>query len=459
MAGAKTGYWPECYPFHRRNTFARALLQETRKFWNSLSQKQRADLTLLEVRLLRVEENPTLALERCLSLENTEHKQWLIDHYADYIFEKGKCYQALERFPQAITSLAESLRRERARDNERRCANILSSLANIHRRLGQFDRAVRYYEDAIVIFKKLKDMDSYASMLNNVGNVYSIQGKIDEALQRCTLAWLIRYNLFQKGDIPEADLGLSLSTIGMIYFDINDIVQAKEFFSQAFGIYQRTSDKKGIAATYNRFGQVELAKGNLQTAEEWFKKAQTASLEIDIEAHARSLNRQGRILSMHNRWQEAIPFFTQAISLSVEAHNYYQHVESLIDIANAQEHLKQHDLSQQAFQLAKEISARKNYLYLLGHAEEIQGDLRYKAREYEPAFEHYREYCRYMALYNRQQYSTAWCKITDRLSTVPEDKILSVTQILIDYWLAHNMDKDYPELIAICTEVNELIDF
>ncbi len=441
------------------NTFARALLQETRKFWASLSQKQRGDLTLLEIRLLRVEENPTLALERCLSLEDAENKQWLIDHYADYIFEKGKCYQALERFSEAIISLTESLQKERARENERRCANILSSLANIHRRQGLFDAAVRYYEGAIVIFKKLKYTDSYANMLNNVGNVYSIQGKIEEALQRCTLAWRIRYNLFQKGDIPEADIGLSLSTIGMIYLDVNDLVQAKEFFSRAFEIYQRTADKKGIAATYNRFGQVELAKGNLRTAEEWFKKAQTASLEIDIAVHVRSLNRQGRILSMHNQWQEAIPFFTQAINLAVEVHDHYQHVESLIDIANAQEHLKQHDLSQQAFQLAKEISARENYLYLLGHAEEIQGDLRYKAREYEPAFEHYREYCHYMALYNRQQYSAAWRKITDRLSTVPEDKILSVTQILIDYWLAHNMDKDYPELIAICTKINELIDF
>src|SRR5262249_24563479 len=161
-----------------------------------------------------------------------------------------------------------------ARNNERRCANILSSLANIHRRQGLFDAAARYYEESIVIYKKLKETDSYAAILNNLGNVYRFQGKIEEALQRCTLACRIRYNLFQKGKIPEYLVGLSLSTIGRIYLDINDIVQAEGFFKQAFEICQRTADKKGIAATYNRFGQVELAKGNLETAWEWFRKAQ-----------------------------------------------------------------------------------------------------------------------------------------------------------------------------------------
>jgi tetratricopeptide (TPR) repeat protein len=440
------------------DTFARALLQETRKFWDSLSQEQRGDLTLWEVRLLRIEKNPTLALQRCLSLESADNKQWLIDHYADYIFEKGKCYQTSERFPEAITNLTESLQLENARDNEQRCANILSSLGYIHRRLGLFDVAVRYYEESTGIFKKLKQMESYAAMLNNVGNVYRIQGKIEEALQRCMLAWRIRHNLFQKGEIPEFLIGLSLSTLGRIYLDVNDLARAEGFFSQAFEIYQRTAYKRGIAATYNRFGELDLAKGNLQTAEEWFKKAQTASMEIDIEAQIESLNRQGRILSMHNQWQKAIPFFTEAISLAIQVHDHYQHVESLLDIANAQEHLDQHKPSQQAFQLAKEISTRENYLYLLGHAEEIQGDLRYKASEYRPAFKHYREYCRYMALYNTQEYSAALHKINDRLFPVPQDKILSVTQILTDYWLAHNMDKDYPELIHICTEVNELAD-
>jgi tetratricopeptide (TPR) repeat protein len=197
----------------------------------------------------------------------------------------------------------------------------------------------------------------------------------------------------------------------------------------------------------------------LQKAEEWFKKAQVASMEIHMEAHVQSLNKQGRILSMRNQWRGAIPFFTQAINLAMRIHDHYQHVESLIDIANAQEHLEQHEASQQAFQLAKEISIRENYLYLLGRAEEIQGDFRYKAREYEPAFEHYRKYCRYMALYNTQEYDKALIKISSSLVELPQDKFLSATQILTDYWLVHSMDKDYPELIATCTEVNELVDF
>src|SRR5581483_8709046 len=76
-----------------RYTFARSLLQEASKFWETMSQGQRSDFTLLEARLLRFEEKPDLALQRCLALESDDNKPWLADHYAVFILEKGRCYR------------------------------------------------------------------------------------------------------------------------------------------------------------------------------------------------------------------------------------------------------------------------------------------------------------------------------------------------------------------------------
>ncbi len=441
------------------NTYARSLLQETRTFWNAMSQEQRGDLTLLEVRLLRSEEKPAIAMELCLELERGDNKQWTANHYADLLFEKGKCYQALDKPSEAITYLIESLDIEKTRGNERRCAAILSSLGFIHRRVGQFDSAVHFYEESILLYKKLGSPHEYANALNNVSNVYRIQGKIEDALQRCKIAWRIRYNLFQRDEIPEFLVGLSLGTMGRIYLDANDILQAESFFHEAFEVYLRTGYRKGEAATYNRFGQLELAKGNLLTAQQWFEKAQVASEEVDVEGYIQSLNMQGRVLLMQKQWQETIPFFTQAIQRAMQIHDHYQHVEGLINLAKARMSLEQDELSLQTFQIAREISLRENYMYLLGQVEEVQGDLRYEASEYGIAFKHYLEYCRYMALYNTLEYSTALRKMIDRLFNIEQNELLSIAYDLRKYWSAYNMDKNYPELISICEEVDNLITF
>jgi tetratricopeptide (TPR) repeat protein len=440
-------------------SFARSLLLETRLFWKRMSQAQHSDLLLLETKLLRLEERSGQALDLCQELERDGDKQWLIDHYAEFLFEKGKCYQNMSKLPEAMSCLTECLEIERVRGNERQCAAILSSLGYIYRRVGQLDMAVYTYRESMILYKELSSPRDYANILNSISNVYRIQGKIENALQMCKIAWRIRINLFNQGRAPEVLVGDSLSMMGRIYIDANDILQAESLFQEAFEIYQRKNYKKGIVITYGRFGQIQLAKDNLREAKMWFEKAQAASVEVDMEVHIQSLNRQGRIFSMQKKRKESIIFFEQAIDFAQLIHDHYQHAENLMDLANVLGHLGSQDLSQHAFQVAREISHRENYIYLSGRVEVLQGDLKYNADEHQNAFEHYREYCRYMALYNTIEYSTALRKLIDRLSRMAQAEISLITSELTAYWIHHQLDKDYPELISICQDSNNLMIF
>jgi tetratricopeptide (TPR) repeat protein len=265
----------------------------------------------------------------------------------------------------------------------------------------------------------------------------------------------IRNDLFKAGQISEIPIGLTLSTIGLVYLDIDDLLQAEQVFQRANEIYSRARHRKAIANTKNRFGQIAMAKNDLPEAKRWFEDAQEASAGIDSEAHVISLNKQGRVLAKQKRWSEAATFFGQAVEIARQVHDDYQRTESLIDLAEALTCMKQYEQAQQFLQEAEKTSEKWNYFHLLGHASEFQGDIAYDAGRYEEAFLHYREYCYNMARRNALEYGKALRKLTDKLVEVPKAQLHTIVTMLVLYWNEQQMEKVYPGFAKVCQEVED----
>lgn len=438
------------------SSFARSLLQEASLFFDQMSSEQSSDMLLAEMKLLRAEENPAEALKVYQQLEEAGNDPWLEVHRSDLLLEQGRCYLQLSQFAQAIESLESCLKVVRVHGSENRLVHLLGMLGYTHRRRGQLDAAMRYYDESVSRFQKSGN-NVHANLLNNISNVHRLQGRIEEALRVCKMGEHIRRSLFQEGKINERFVGLSLSTMGMIYLDSNRIVQAEQVLREAFEIYTRTGYKKGIAAAYVRLGQVQMAKDDLVQARDLFEKARAISTEVDSEQLINSLNKQGRILMLQNQWDEAATFFQRAIQIAEQVHDYYQQMESLIDLAQALEYLGQHASALPLWQEAQETSKQENYLYLLGRIEEAKGEVAYKSGDYKSAFVFYREYCHYMAHYNMLEYNRAIAKISDELLNVPSTLVPAILDTLISSWSALGMANSYPQLIEACEEMKKLM--
>jgi tetratricopeptide (TPR) repeat protein len=314
---------------------------------------------------------------------------------------------------------------------------------------------LRFYEQSVATYKRLNNLREYANVFNHIGNVYRLQGKTDEALRRCKIALRIRNDLFRAGQISEIPVGLTLSTIGQICLDIDDLFQAERVFQRAYEIYNRARYKPAIASTKNRIGQIALAKNDLQEAKRLFEEAQEASAGIDAEVQVNSLNKQGRVLAKQKRWSEAAAFFEQAVEIARQVHDDYQRTESLIDLAEALTYMKREDQAQQLLQEAENISQKWNYFHLLGHAAEFQGDIDYEAGRYKEAFLHYREYCYNMARRNALEYGRALRKLTDKLVEVPDAQLHPIITMLTLYWKDQQMDDEYPDFSEACQEIED----
>ncbi|HEU5230701.1 MAG TPA: tetratricopeptide repeat protein, partial [Ktedonobacteraceae bacterium] len=427
----------------RKRAFARLLFQEIQKFTALLSPAQLGRLQIDQAILLRIEDNATAVIETLQQLKEQADPAWYEENLPLVLMEEGKCYQRLSRLPEAANSFIQCLAMQQARGNELQCAHLLHDLGLIFLRRGQFAESLDYYERSIALYKKLGRQSEYATALNSTSFVYRLQGKIEEALRRCKIAWRIRRDLFREEKVSEDFIGFSLQTLGGIYLTASNVIEAERCFHDAYDIYQRTNNKHSIATIYNRFGQVQILKGELEGAKEWFIKAQQASKDINEDQYITSLNRQGYIYTLQQQWKEAIPFFEEAVDRARKLPDYYHQTENLIELATALHHLGSLQQVQSRLQEAEAISIREKYFNLLGQVEQMRGEIDYHAKDYPAAFLHFAAYCHDMAIYNDSEFKIAVRKVVDALLGVPESDVPSIVQKLLSYWTKEQLDTKY----------------
>jgi len=416
-------------------------------------------LQLSEADLLRREENYQQALDIYQALEKLSHTSWFTEHQGQVIYGIGNSYIQMSRPHEAMNYFSKALDIYTVLKDQSRVGTIFSRLGEIHQRLGELDKAAEYYEKSLTIHRKLGNHANYADALNSRGNIYRLQGQYEEALLRSTVAQRIRESEFLEfgGSVSEIGIGLSLSSIGNIYLKIGDLQQSQKFFEDAFEIYNRNRYKKGIAATYNRFGQVAVEKSEFKQAMNYFEKAYRNAVGIDADTEITSLNKQGSVLIQQGNFEEAIPLLEEARKQAQQISSFYQQAESLVDLANAFDKSGQHDKANQMLQEAEEIATPYNYYYLLGLIENIRAERGYLADNYQAAFQKFGKFCYYMERYNPVEYEKAVRKTIKQLLTLHGREFESRWNDLHSFWLALNLQEKSSQMLHELEEVKELM--
>ena len=431
--------------------FARSLFQEIQQFENRMSLEQRRRLMLVEARLLREEESPEAALNIYEELERDT--AWVEEHRRELFYQKGVCYIRMSQFPEAIVNLEACLEGARSNEDMWLYARSLHRLGYIHRRQSQYDDSIRFYEEGERAARNLSDRQLLAAILNDMGNVRRLQGKLDEALRLCKLALHIRRELFSQGKSSELEVGLSLSTLGQIYYDKKDIIEEEGAFREAFDIYNRIGDRRSIAATHNRLGRIYAIRGELEKALPEFQQAYRIAQGFDREAEIESLSQQGRTFLYTEKWEEAVPFFEQAIKLCQQVKDALHESENRLYLAEVYDHLGKPP--QELMREAKRIALQINNKFLLGFANRIQGEIHYRRREYAATFRYYRVACKYMALYSPIEFDKILRRLFDLMlgPDIPNTQLISAIDSLLEYWYDLGLDKVYPQIPDLCKEV------
>jgi tetratricopeptide (TPR) repeat protein len=145
-------------------------------------------------------------------------------------------------------------------------------IGRVYRALGDYRMAVQHLDMAHLLFDLGGDKPGVAASLDDIGRVYYLVGKPDEALRCHRTALSIRTDL---GD--ERGKALTLAWIGLVEAQMGQLGVAQQTFERALSISQSTRDPHGIVFTLLDLGALTREAGHPKLAQKLLSQARGLS--------------------------------------------------------------------------------------------------------------------------------------------------------------------------------------
>ncbi|HEX7499815.1 MAG TPA: tetratricopeptide repeat protein [Polyangia bacterium] len=143
-----------------------------------------------------------------------------------------------------------------------------SRIGRIYRALGDYRMAVQHLDMAHLLFDLGGDRPGVAASLDDIGRVYYLVGKPDEALRCHKAALAIRVELKD-----ERGKALSLAWLGLVEAQMGHLGLAQQSFERALAISQATRDPHGIVFTLLDLGALTREAGHPKLAQKLLAQA------------------------------------------------------------------------------------------------------------------------------------------------------------------------------------------
>jgi CHAT domain-containing protein len=187
---------------------------------------------------------------------------------AGTLMQMGSDYRTLGEPQKALDHFAQALPLWRAVGDRRNEAIILNNMGTVYYLLAEPQKAFHYFQQALPLARGESDWRVEAVTLINVGNVYNLLEKPEQALEHLDRALkLARDN---KDNRIEA---AALTQTGSAYSSLDQQAKAVEFLERALQLRIATLDRQGEAITLNHLGRVFDVSKEPQKAFENYSKA------------------------------------------------------------------------------------------------------------------------------------------------------------------------------------------
>lgn len=149
------------------------------------------------------------------------------------------------------------------------------NLGSVYLNLGQFNKAVAFFKQALTISQEIGDRAKEGITFNYLGRILARENQFNEALENFQKALAI---FTEIGD--RAELAATFNNLGQIYFVQKQDKKALSFYQRSLAINQSIGNRLGLANTYNNLGLIYLNLKQFDPALDSLERALTLSTEI-----------------------------------------------------------------------------------------------------------------------------------------------------------------------------------
>jgi tetratricopeptide (TPR) repeat protein len=190
----------------------------------------------------------------------------------------------LEDKQKEIARLAELLRSARAlpRQGKREretAAHLLAQLALLHDILGQWDKAQECVEEALTLFRQLRNQKNIASSCYHLGMIAEERGAYEDALKWSRKALGLREKL---GD--RAGMAASYHQLGNIAQERGAYEEALAWYRRSLALNEELGNRADMAASYSQIGALFTTRGAPEAAVSWSLRSLLIRMELSSPA-------------------------------------------------------------------------------------------------------------------------------------------------------------------------------
>ncbi|MUG93458.1 tetratricopeptide repeat protein [Scytonema sp. UIC 10036] len=354
---------------------------------------------------------------------------------ADRLLQQGREQYKTSEFEAALKSWQQALYLYREIKDRKSEGKVLNNLGIAHRNLGEYAKAIEYYQQALTIARQIKDLQVEGKVLGNLGVAYRNLGNHAQAIkyyqQDLTIARQIKD--------PQSE-GQALGNLGAAYLSLGDYAKGIEYNQQALKIARQIKDLQSEGTALVNLGTAYNSLGEYEKAIDYHQQALTIARQIkNPQSEGTALDNLGTAYNSFGEYEKAIDYHQQALTIARQIKNPQGEGNALGGMGNAYRNLgdyaKAIDYHQQALTIARQIKNPQSESQSLVNL----GNVYYNLGDYAKAIE-----------YNQQALTIAH-QIKD-----PEGKIAALSNLGIAYNFLGNYAKAidyYQQVLAIARQI------
>lgn len=212
-----------------------------------------------------------------------------------------------------------------------RITGVLTSLGNIAKDKGLYEKAFNYYKECLAIDIALED-STYSSVdLSNMADVMLYSGQYERSFRY----YMESLQLIEgKGEVLSESI--TYSNLGALMQKQKLYDSALSYFNIHLKLSEAISDSSGISFAYNQIAQIYYLKGHLDRSLTTYKKALVTSTNIkDPSEQGSAHHGLGKVLLSVEDFSQSIFHLNKAVETAKRVQNVTLLIESFQSLSHA----------------------------------------------------------------------------------------------------------------------------
>ncbi len=233
----------------------------------------------------------------------------------------GATYRPLGEYAKAVGYYERALAIDTAVYGDKRpsVARDLNNLGLAYDSLGEYAKAIGYYERALAIWKAVygEELSNVATSLNNLGGAYASLGEYAKAIGYYERARAIDTAVY--GD-KHPNVAIRLNNLGLAYYSLGEYAKAIGYYERALAIDTAVYGDKHpmVAIRLNNLGLAYYSLGEYAKAIGYYERARAIDTAVYGDKHpsvAIDLNNLGSAYNSLGEYAKAIGYYEDALAI------------------------------------------------------------------------------------------------------------------------------------------------